>query len=188
MPTVVLALTLLATAAAGCSSGGGSSNSSSGQKSGDAAATAAPIKIPGKIGPLTKLLVNSKEFDSDDDIPKSVRKNLRSVSYADPPGDFAHAVTIRGGPELPIPAEGPPDVVQRLFSRWDVSAVAAKARKVSAGSVGGVAECAPASVTGLNLECGWVSGKMALVISFSGLAKDKAEALVPQILDAMVTP
>jgi hypothetical protein len=34
--------------------------------------------------------------------------------------------------------------------------------------------------------CGWVNGKVALTIDFDNFAKKRAQALLPQILSAMV--
>jgi len=183
LAATVLGLTLLAAGAAACSSGG-----SGDQKSGGSTAAAAPtgITVPGKIGTLTKQAEDAKFGTPDDGIPASVRKNLHSVSYADPPGSLTHYVTVEGGPGLPITTDGPDDVVQRLLSQWLISTNRDKASKVSAGSAGGTAECAP-DYSGGDTGCGWVSGKVALVIHFNGFKPTQAKALVPKILEAMVT-
>ena len=58
---------------------------------------------------------------------------------------------------------------------------------MSSGSAGGLAECAPDRVAKYITDCGWVSGTVALVMEFSRFSHDEAKALVPKILDAMVT-
>jgi hypothetical protein len=185
LTATVLGLTLLAAGAAGCSSGGGSDD----QKSGGSTAAAAPtgIKVPDKIGTLKKQAEDPKFGTPDDGIPASVRKNLHSVSYADPPDSLTHYVVVKGGPGLPITTDGSDDVVQRLLSVWAISANRPKATKVSPGSVGGTAECAPQYGSKKDFDCGWVSGKVALVMSFNDFSLDEAKAMVPKILVAMVT-
>jgi hypothetical protein len=73
-----------------------------------------------------------------------------------------------------------------MYSQWLISVNRDKASKVSAGSVGGTAECAP-DFSGGDTGCGWVSGKVALVMDFRGFKPAEAKALVPKILAAMVT-
>jgi hypothetical protein len=184
LAATVLGLALLA-AAAGCSSGGGSGD----QKSGGAVAAAAPtgITVPDKIGFLKKEAEDPKFGTPDDGIPASVRKNLHSVNYADPADNLHHYVSVEGGPGLPITTDGPDDVVQRLFSQWAISANRPKATKVSPGSVGGTAECAPEYSSKDRYDCGWVNGKMALVMDFVGFTLDEAKAQFPKMLEAMVT-
>jgi len=184
LAATVFALALLAAGAAACSSGGGSGDQ---KTSGGSPAAAAPtgIQVPAKIASLEKGPEDPgvKAFDT---LPKSVARNLHSVDYDDPADNLGRYVMIQGGPGLPIPAEGPPDVISRLFSEWNVGAASTKVAKVPAGSVGGLAECGPHKST-KTYECGWVSGKVALVMSFTGFSDDEAKALVPKILAAMVT-
>ena len=184
LAATLLGLALLA-AAAGCSSGGGSGD----QTSGGSKAAAAPtgIKVPGQIGFLKKEAEDPKFGTPDDGIPASVRKNLHSVNYADPADNLHHYVSVAGGPGLPITTDGSDDVIQRLFSQWAISANRPKATKVSPGSIGGTAECAPEYSSKDRYDCGWVSGKVALVMSFVGFTLDEAKAQVPKFLDAMVT-
>ena len=182
----VAGLALLA-AAAGCSSGGGSGDQAPGGGSTKAAAPTG-IQVPRKIGTLTKQAEDAQFGTPDDGVPASVRKHLHSVSYADPPGSLTHYVTVEGGPGLPITTDGPSDVIQRLFSQWAVSANRPKVSKVSPGSAGGTAECAPEYSGKDRFDCGWVNGKVALVMSFTGFSLDEARTQVPKILEAMVTP
>lgn len=185
LTATALGLALLAAGAAGCSSGGGSGD----QKSGGGTAAAAPtgITVPDKIGFLKKEAEDPKFGTPDDGIPASVRKNLHSVNYADPKDNLHHYVSVEGGPGLPITTDGPDDVVQRLFSQWAISANRPKAVKVSPGSVGGTAECAPEYSSKDRYDCGWVNGTMALVMDFVGFTLDEAKAQFPTMLEAMVT-
>jgi hypothetical protein len=180
----VAAVSLLAVAAAGCSSG-----SRGHAASGDpvTAKVATGITVPARIGPLTRGADGPMD-DTGGGIPKPVLKNLRSVSYAaDGGGDPLHSVDITGGPGLPIPSDGPTDKVARLFSEWDVGSAGAKLASVSPGSAGGTAECAPYDTKFKHLDCGWVSGKVALVLNFNGYNTAKVSTLLPQILSAMAT-
>jgi hypothetical protein len=180
LAATALGLTLLAAGAAGCSSGGSSGDQKSG---GSSPAAATGIQAPGKIASLEKGAQDPgvKAFDT---LPKSVARNLLAVNYDDPADNLGRYVFIQGGPGLPIPADGPNDVIKRLFSEWNVGAASTNVAKVPAGSVGGLAECGPHGTT---FECGWVSGKVALVMSFTGFKSDEAKTLVPKILAAMVT-
>jgi hypothetical protein len=60
---------------------------------------------------------------------------------------------------------------------------------VDAGSAGGVAKCAPvpSSDGSKFVNCGWINGRDALVMSFDGFSQARAKALVPQIISAMVS-
>ena len=185
LAATVLGLTLLAAGAAGCSSGGGD------QKSGGSAAAAQPtgIQVPAKIGSLEKMAGEDKFGTPDDGISKAVRKNLHYVGYSKDANDAsAPNVIVEGGAGLPIPDEASePDAVKRLLGVWSISTDRAQATKVSSGSAGGTAECAPNGTVPKDTDCGWVNGKVALVMNFTGFTRDEARALVPKILEAMVT-
>jgi hypothetical protein len=187
LAATALGLVLLAAAAAGCSSGGGSGD----QKSGGGTAAAAPtgIQVPARIGSLEKAAGEDKFGTPDDGVPKSVRKNLHYVGYYKDIHDSSSPnVIVEGGPGLPIPDEASePDAVKRLLGVWSISTDRDKATKVSSGSAGGTAECAPNGTVPKDTDCGWVNGKVALVMNFTGFTHDEARALVPKILDAMVT-
>jgi hypothetical protein len=186
LAATVLSLTLLAAGAAGCSSGGGSGDQKSSGGS-TAAATPTGIQVPAKIGTLTKLAGPDKFGLPDDGIPKSVRKNLHDVTYYTDAHDVSSPhVNVRGGLGMPYPSDGPPDKIRRLFSEWDLSLHSDQAAKVPSGSVGGLAECAPSAVS-KDFSCGWISGKVALVMDFNGYSHDEVTALLPKILEAMVT-
>ena len=66
----------------------------------------------------------------------------------------------------------------------------AGARKQSnAGSAGGSARCAPILASGgagsKFVNCAWINGKSALVLTFQSYSAGDAQTLVPQILTAM---
>jgi hypothetical protein len=54
-------------------------------------------------------------------------------------------------------------------------------------SAGGTAECTTDSAFKNGLDCGWVTGTIALTISFNGIPLARARVLMPQILSAMVS-
>jgi hypothetical protein len=185
LAATVLGLTLLAATATACSSGG--DQKSGGGSSPAAAGAPTGITVPKKIGSLTKQAEDPKFGTPDDGIPASVRKNLHSVSYAPPEGSLTHYVSVSGGPGLPITTDGPDDVVVRLMSQWAISANRGKVTRVSPGSAGGTAECFPEYSSKKNFDCGWVNGKVALVMSFNDFTLAEAKAQVPIFLEAMVT-
>jgi hypothetical protein len=172
-------ISLLAVGAGACSSGSGGHPAAGGSA---AAGVATGIKVPAKIGSLTRGANGPMDATG---VPKSVARNLHAVNYA-AGGDSLHSVTITGGPGLPIPS-GSSDKVARLFSEWNVGSAGSKLASVSSGSAGGTAECTPYDTKFKHLDCGWVNGKVALVLNFSGFNTAKVNTLVPQILSAMVT-
>ena len=185
LAATVLGLTLVAAAAAGCSSGGGSGD----QKSdGGSTAAAAPtgITVPGKIGSLTKQAEDPKFGTPDDGIPASVRKNLHSVTYA--ARRQPYSLRDRGG------RARAPD-----HDRW-----ARRRRRAADLAVGDLREpgqghqgvprlgrrhgrVRPEYSSKKHFDCGWVSGKVALVMGFNDFTLDEAKAQVPKFLEAMVT-
>lgn len=177
LAATVAGLALLA-AAAGCSSGG------SGKATSDSKAAGPPkgIQVPAKIASLKKVNDEAEQEFKDSGIPSSVRKNLHSVYYRDSTDD-SRTVLVTGGAGLPVPTDGPSDKVKALFTEWDMGANGKPTTSVATGSAGGSAECA---VSDESLYCGWVNGKVALTINFDGFKQKRAQALVPQILSAMV--
>lgn len=183
LAATVAGLALLG-AAAGCSSGGsGSGNGTSGSK---AASPAMGIRLPAKIASL-KSPGEDKTAFKDEGIPSSVVRNLHAANYYDA-ADSSHSVTVEGGPGLPLPSDGPADKVKRLMSRWLVDADTAHPVTVSSGSGGGTAECFPSAANPKSLDCGWVSGKVAVTLSFDGYGQSRIRALVPQIISAIAQP
>jgi hypothetical protein len=176
----VAGLALVAAGAVGCSSSGSGGDAKPG-----GAAVPAGIQVPAKIGTLQKGPDDGAKAFKGDGIPDSVTRNLHAVSYMEN-GDIAHTVVVTGGVGLPVPSDGPADKIKRLFSEWAVGSFGDRATKVTAGSAGGSAECAFDAAYPKDLTCGWINGKIALVLSFSGFEQGHARSLVPQILAAMV--
>jgi hypothetical protein len=58
---------------------------------------------------------------------------------------------------------------------------------VDPGPAGGTAKCASIPGNGKTLiNCGWIKGKTALVMSFTAFDQATAQSLVPKIVGAMV--
>jgi hypothetical protein len=176
LAATVAGLALLAVA--GCSSSGSGQPAAASKPAGPAKG----IQVPAKIASLKKISDTPKQEFKGSGIPGSVLKNLHSVFYQDS-ADGHRSVVVVGGAGLPIPTDGPSDKVQRLFSEWNMAVNGKPETSVATGSAGGSAECAKADA---DLWCGWVNGKVALTIDFSGFDQKHAQALVPQILTAMV--
>lgn len=180
LAVAVATFSLLTAGAGGCSS---SSSGHTGQAGQAAAGPATGIQAPARIGTLTKQN-DDKSGMSGSGVPPSVLKNLHTLSYSASAGPY---VLINGGPGLPVPTDGSPDKIKRLFSEWDVGSAGEALTSVPTGSAGGTAECTPYNAPAKGVDCGWVSGKVALVMSFSGFPLSQARALVPKILSAMAT-
>jgi hypothetical protein len=172
----------LALLAAGCSSGGSSHPTPAAQ--GQAAAPTG-IQIPARIGPLQKSADQSTAKFLLSGMTRTVRKKMRAVSYQDST-DSSRKVLVYGGTGLPVPP-GDPDRQLRQMLRTGTANGTKISSPTSAatGPAGGTAECAQVGTT-TNVNCGWISGKDALVMSFQGYDNGSAQSLVPQILAAMV--
>jgi hypothetical protein len=182
---------------AGCTSG--SSTQSSPSPATSATGVASPstgtssnapgISLPDRIATLTK--------SADQSIAQGLLQQLGSVpgakitaiSYEDST-DKTHAVLIFGGTGLPVP---PGDVSTQLNSMIR-SGTATDAKidppvAVDPGASGGTAGCAgiPSEDGRKFVNCGWINGNAALVMSFTGFELAAAEALVPQIIAAART-
>lgn len=178
---------LLAAVAAGCSSSPhGHPSSTSGPHKSGGPAPATGIQIPARIGSLAKAADDPAGFFKGDGLPASVVKNLHSVTYYDH-DDSSRAAFITGGAGLPVPSDGPGDKVARVMSRWLIDASIAHPISVTSGSAGGTAECFPSAAQPKSLDCGWVSGNVALTLNFDGYSKSEIQALVPKILTAMTS-
>jgi hypothetical protein len=178
LAATLASLALLA-AAAGCSSGGNGGGTADSKRAGPPKG----IQVPAKIASLKKVSDTPDEEFKDSGIAGAVRRNLHSVYYRDSTDD-SRTVSVVGGLGLPVPTDGPSDKVKALFTEWNLSANGKPTISVSTGSAGSSAECA--TVDSTSQWCGWVNGKAALTIDFDNFAKKKAQALVPQILSAMV--
>jgi hypothetical protein len=115
----------------------------------------------------------------------AVRKKVRAVSYEDG-ADSSRKVLVYGGVGLPVPPGGPDKQLKQMLRTGTTTGVkVGSATSVAPGSIGGTAECAQVGTT-KNVNCGWISGKNALVMAFQGFDKGSVQTLVPQILAAMM--
>jgi hypothetical protein len=188
-------VTAAALLAAGCSSSGGGNAA---KPSSPNAATSAPtshssatLSVPSQIGPLKK--------SADQTVAKELlqgmqgatgSKKLHAVSYSDS-ADASRTVLVYGGVGVPIPPGDPGNQLKSMLRSGTLAgAKMGKATMVDAGAVGGSAECAPLSGAGAGghhyVNCGWIDDRSALVMTFTGYEPQNAQALVPQILAAML--
>jgi hypothetical protein len=172
--SVIVASTtaLLAVGAAGCSSGGGGG-------------TPKGVQIPAKIASLKKAADQTTAKFLLSGMKGALRKKMHAVAYTDS-GNSSRKVLVYGGTGIPIPPGSPSDQLkQMLASGTSTGTKVSSPTSVDAGSVGGKAECA--SIPGAKaINCGWISGKAALVMTFQGYDSHSAQSLVPQILSAMI--
>jgi hypothetical protein len=164
---------LLAAGAAGCSSGGSGGSAPKG------------LQIPAKIASLKKSADQSTAKFLLSGMKGALRKKMHAVAYEDS-SDSSHKVLVYGGTGIPIPPGSPGSQLKQMLS----SGTAAGARmgspaSVDPGSLGGKAECAVIPSAKV-VNCGWISGTAALVMTFQGFDTGNAQTLVPQILSAMV--
>jgi hypothetical protein len=187
LAAAVAGLALLA-AATGCGSSGGSGKSSDSKSSdSNAAGSATGIQLPKKIASLTSAGEDTSAF-KDEGIPSSVVKNLHAANYYDD-ADSSRSFSVEGGAGLPLQRDGSADKIKWLMARWLADAdTNAHPVTVSSGSAGGTAECFPSGAQPKNLDCGWVSGKVAVTLLFHGYGQSRIKALVPQILSAIAQP
>lgn len=192
----VAAVALLAVGAAGCS-GGGSTPAASGSSApaGQASQPASSkvtgsISTPGQIASLQKAADQSEAKKLLKQI-KSAAGNakLAAVSYEDA-AHKSRTVLIYGGLGIPVPPGSPASQLKSMLrTGTEAGAKIGHAAKVDAGSAGGTAKCAPvpSSDGSKFVNCGWINGKDALVMSFDGFSKARAKALVPRIISAMIS-
>ena len=172
---------LLVAGAAGCSS---SSSSASGGGSGK-------LSQPDTIASLKK--------SPDQTMAKELLKQakgqakggtLTAVIYQDS-SNSSKTVMIYGGVGIPLPSgDSAAQFKDMLGSGTEVGGGVklGSVADVDAGGAGGKAQCAPilaSSGTSKFVNCAWINGKSALVLSFQKFSADDAQSLVPQILTAM---
>ncbi|HET7016422.1 MAG TPA: hypothetical protein VFI65_21045 [Streptosporangiaceae bacterium] len=176
----------LALLAVGCSSSGSSSHPRSYGSAGPSQAAAPTgIQIPARIGSLTKSADQSTAKFLLSGMDAAVRKKIRAVSYDDG-ADSSRKVLVYGGVGLPVPPGDPGKQLKQMLRTGTANGVKIdSATTVATGPAGGTAACAQVGTT-KNVNCGWISGKDALVMSFQGFDKGAAQSFVPQILAAMV--
>jgi hypothetical protein len=163
-----LAGVALAAAAAGCGSSGSGSS-------------AKGIQFPAKVASLQKSADQSTAKSVLSGLKGASRKEIHAVSYEDS-SDSSRKVLVYGGTGVPVPPGDPATQLKKLLANGSSGV---KASSVAPGSVGGTAECAALSQVKL-VNCGWISGKSALVMTFQGFDKGSAQSLVPKVLAAMV--
>jgi hypothetical protein len=172
LAATVAGVALLA-AATGCSSSGGAAGAPKG------------IQIPARIASLEKSADQSTAKFVLSTMKGPMRKKVHAVTYQDG-SDSSRKVFVYGGTGLPVPPGSPSSQLKRMVRTGTTNGVhVGKLDSVDPGSVGGMAECAVVRATKV-VNCGWLSGETALVMSFNGFDKGSAQSLVPQILTAMV--
>jgi hypothetical protein len=191
-----VAVTLLAAGAAGCSSGGKApAAAGSGAATGQASQPASG-KVTGSISTPSQIASLQKAADQSE--AKKLLKQIKSaagnaklaaVSYEDATHS-SRTVLIYGGLGIPVPPGSPASQLKAMLrTGTETGAKIGHVALVDAGSAGGTAKCAPvpSSDGGKFVNCGWINGKDALVMSFDGFSKARAKALVPKIISAMVS-
>jgi len=193
-------LALLAVGAASCSSDGGTTSAQPSTAASAATPTAAApssapsqpagatgaVKTPDQIASLTK--------SSDQTTAQSLLKQIQSapggeqliaVSYEDRT-DKARTVLIYGGAG-PLPPGDPDSQLLAMLGSGTASGTKiANASSVDPGPAGGTAKCAPIPGNDKKvINCGWINGKVALVMSFTAFDQATAQSLVPKIVGAM---
>lgn len=153
-------------AAAGCGSSGSSAKG---------------IQFPAKVASLQKSADQSSAKSVLSGLTGASRKEIHAVSYEDG-SDSSRKMLVYGGTGVPVPPGDPATQLKKLLANGSSGV---KASSVAPGSVGGTAECAALSQVKL-VNCGWISGKSALVMTFQGFDEGSAQSLVPKILAAMV--
>lgn len=169
---------LLVAGAAGCSSssGGGSGT----------------LSQPDKIASLKK----SQDQSMAKEILKAAKGHtgggkLTAVVYQDG-SDSSKTVMVYGGVGIPLPSgDTGSQFTSMLGSGTEVGGgvKVGTVADVDAGSAGGNAKCAPILASGGGdskfVNCAWINGKSALVLTFQSYSADDARTLLPQILTAM---
>ena len=169
---------LLVAAAAGCSSSSGGGSGA--------------LSKPDKIASLRK--------SADQSMAKEILKaakgqtgggKLTAVVYQDS-SSKTKTVLVYGGVGIPLPSgDTDSQFTSMLGSGTEVGGgvKVGTVAGVDAGSAGGNAKCAPILASGGGdskfVNCAWINGKSALVLTFQSYSAGDAQSLVPQILTAM---
>jgi hypothetical protein len=191
------AVALLAAGAAGCSAGGTAAPAATGSAAATGQASQpASHKVTGSVS--TPNQIASLQKAADQTVAKKLLKQIKvaagnaklaAVSYEDS-ADKSRTVLIYGGVGIPVPPGSPAAQLKSMLRTGTaVGAKVGHAATVDAGSAGGTAQCArvPSPDGSRFVNCGWIDGKDALVMSFDGFSKARAKALVPKIISAMVS-
>jgi hypothetical protein len=116
---------------------------------------------------------------------------LTAVIYQDS-SEAAKKVFIYGGVGIKMPSGDTKEQFKDMLGSGTAVGAGVKLGSVAdvdAGDAGGKAQCAPIKASGGGdskfVNCAWINGKSALVLSFTSFSADDAQSLVPQILTAM---
>jgi hypothetical protein len=167
---------LLVAGAAGCSSSSGGSGS---------------LSQPDTIASLKK----SPDQSMAKEILKAAKGQtgagkLTAVVYQDS-SNSGKTVMIYGGVGIPLPDGDTDSQFKSMLgsgTATDGGVKVGTVADVDAGSAGGNAKCAPILASGGGpkfVNCAWINGKSALVLTFQSYSAGDAQTLVPQILTAM---
>jgi hypothetical protein len=105
--------------------------------------------------------------------------------------DSSKTVMVYGGVGIPLPSGDTDSQFKSMLGSGTEVGGGVKVGTVAdvdAGSAGGNAKCAPILASGGDskfVNCAWINGKSALVLTFQSYSADDAQTLVPQILTAM---
>jgi hypothetical protein len=176
------------------SSSGSSSNSGGSSSVPTPATTPGPLSEPDQIATLQKTADQSVANDLLHSMQATAKgAQISAVTYVDS-SNKTRTVLIYGGDNLPGLAGAPARKIKFMLKSGPRVGVGVGARlghelPVPAGSMGGMARCAPLISPGSAIKsvtCGWIHGKSVLVMSFGGFDAKSAKSLVPQIIAAMV--
>lgn len=185
---------LLIAGTAGCQSGASTqsspspatSTSAAGRPSTGTSGNTAGVTLPDQIATLTKATDQTVAQGLLQQLGSVPGAKITAISYEDST-DKTRAVLIFGGTGIPVP---PGDVATQLNAMLR-SGTATDAKidtpvPVDAGAAGGTAGCAniPSEDGRKFVNCAWINGNTALVMSFTGFDVAAAQALVPQIIAA----
>ena len=169
---------LLVAGAAGCSSSSGGGSGA--------------LSKPDKIASLKK----SPDQSMAKEILKAAKGHtgggkLTAVVYQDS-SDSGKTVMVYGGVGIPLPSGDTDSQFKSMLGSGTEAGGGVKVgtvAEVDAGSAGGSAKCAPILASGGGdskfVNCAWINGKSALVLTFQSYSADDARTLLPQILTAM---
>jgi len=169
---------LLVAGAAGCSSSSGGGSGSLSQPD-----TIASLKKSPDQSMAKEILKAAKGHAGDG--------KVTAVVYQDS-SNSSKTVMIYGGVGIPLPDGDSDSQFKSMLgsgTATDGGVKVGSVADVDAGSAGGSAKCAPILASGGGdskfVNCAWINGKSALVLTFQSYSAGDAQTLVPQILTAM---
>ncbi|MBO3749851.1 hypothetical protein J5X84_27540 [Streptosporangiaceae bacterium NEAU-GS5] len=153
----------------------------------DKPVAAGALSAPDEIGSLRK----SADQTVATDLLKQIQGGTKAtkmiaVSYEDGT-DKSHTVLVYGGVGEVPPGSTDDQLKSMLGSGTMVGSKVGEAQTVDPGAAGGAAKCAPIpSNDGLKyVNCGWINGKTALVMTFTGFDAATPQTMVPAIVAAI---